>query len=77
MANVTVYLPDDVEQKLRKVADGEGKSVSRWIAGRLTELLDDSPATELLKLSGAFPDFPDFEELRSGYGPDSPRETVD
>ncbi|MCC6590695.1 MAG: hypothetical protein IT168_28650 [Bryobacterales bacterium] len=58
MANVTIYLPADVAQKVRKVAANEGKSVSRWISGRVTELLDDGPATELLKLSGAFPDFP-------------------
>ena len=77
MANVTIYLPDEVEGRIRKAAKAQGTSVSRWIAGRLAEVVDQGPATELLALAGAFPDFPEVEELRHGYGSDIPRDAVE
>lgn len=77
MANITIYLSDEVERRIRQAAEAQGKSVSRWISGRLTELVDQSPAGELLLLAGAFPDFPDIDDLRAGYGPDARRENVE
>jgi hypothetical protein len=77
MANVTIYLPDEVEGRIRQAARAEGTNVSRWIAGRLAELVDQGPATELLRLAGAFPDFPDLGEIRRGYGSDAPRDIVE
>jgi hypothetical protein len=77
MANVTIYLPDEVEGRIRKAAKAEGISVSRWIAGRLAQMVDKNPAPEFLQLAGAFPDFPEVDELRRGYGSDTLRETVE
>jgi len=37
--------------------------VERWVR----------KAAKFLALAGAFPDFPDAEELRRGYGDDAPR----
>ncbi len=76
MANVTIYLPDEVESKIRSAAQKDQVSVSRWIAARIARLVDDGPPNELLELAGAFPEFPDIEELRSGYGADAPREPI-
>ena len=77
MANVTIYLPEEVEDRIRRAARAEGTRVSRWIAGRLAALMNKGPATELVDLAGAFPDFPDVDELRHGYGFDTPRDTVE
>jgi hypothetical protein len=77
MANVTIYLPEEVEGRIRKAAKAEGTSVSRWIAGQLTKIVDQGPANELVSLAGAFPDFPEIDELRHGYGTDTPREHVE
>lgn len=32
MANVTVYLPDDLAEAVREAAERDGRSVSGWLA---------------------------------------------
>jgi len=76
MAQITIYLPDEVEKKARKAAKSDGKSVSRWIADQLVHELDNAWPKEVLEAAGSVPDFPDLDELRKGYGPDSPREPI-
>lgn len=77
MAQITIYLPDDVEKKARKAAKAQGKSVSRWVAEQVTGNLANSWPQSWIDAAGAFPDFPDVEELRKGYGKDAPRESLD
>jgi hypothetical protein len=77
MSQVTIYLPDDVEAQARKVAEAQGTSLGRWIAGEVTERVRNSWPPEVLAAIGAFPDFPETEELRLGYGEDSLRESLD
>ena len=77
MAHLTIYLSDDVEAKVRKAAKAEGASVSRWIAGKVSQAVNTSWSADFLELAGAFPDFPDVDELRKGYGQDAPREQWD
>lgn len=74
MANVTVYLPDAVEKKVRKAARANHQPVSRWIAEQLLHSIESGWSREFLDAAGSIPGFPDAESLRSGYGPDSPRE---
>lgn len=76
MANITLYLPDDIEAKVRKAAAGDGLPVSRWISDRLAQIVDSSWPADFLNLAGAFPDLPEPEDLRSGYGADAPREPL-
>jgi len=77
VANLTIYLPDEVEQQVREAASASNVSVSKWVAERLSRSVETSLPTEFLALAGAFPDFPDLEELRRGYGEDVPRESLD
>ena len=74
MAQLTIYLPDDVEAKARKAAKAQHQSVSRWIASQVENNLDDAWSKAVLDAAGAFPDFPGVKELRKGYGKDAPRE---
>jgi hypothetical protein len=76
MPNVTVYLPNPVAEKVQSAANKEGVSMSRWIALHVADLVDNGPASELLSLEGSDPEFPDIEELRSGYGHDTFREEL-
>jgi hypothetical protein len=76
MAQLTIYLPDDIESKARKAAKGKGKSVSRWIADQVVHSLEDTWPQAVLDAAGAFPDFPTLEEIRRGYGEDLPREPL-
>ena len=68
MAQITIYLPDDVENRARKAAKASGKSVSRWIADELVHTLKDTWPKGVLDAAGALPDFPSLEEIRKGYG---------
>lgn len=76
MAQVTIYLDDETESKVKKAAESAGMSVSRWIATVLRDRSDNSWPPEVLALIGAWPDFPSLEELRAGYGPDIEREQM-
>jgi hypothetical protein len=77
MAHLTIYLSDDVERRVRKAANAAKVSISKWIADRVTKSVETSWPAEFLALAGAFPDFPDADELRKGYGEDVPRESLD
>ncbi len=77
MAQVTIYLPDEIESKARKAGKAEGESVSRWVADQVIQKLRSTWPDSGLKAAGAVPDFPSMEEIRAGYGRDLPRETID
>jgi len=74
MAKITIYLPDAIEKKVRKAAKATKQPISRWIAERIVRDVERGWSKAFLDLAGSMPDFPDVETLRSGYGPDSPRE---
>jgi hypothetical protein len=76
MAQITIYLPDDIENKARKAAKVKGTSVSRWIAERVVDTLEDAWPKSVLDAAGALTDFPDVEKIRAGYGKDSTRERI-
>ena len=73
MAQVTIYLSDEVEARARKVAKARGTSLGRWIAERVAENVNSTWPPEVLAAIGAFPDFPEEAEIRSGYGADVPQ----
>jgi hypothetical protein len=77
VAHLTIYLSDDVERRVRRAAKAAKVSTSKWVAERVTKSVETSWPSEFLALAGAFPDFPDVEELRSGYGEDVPRGSLD
>ncbi|MGD2114304.1 MAG: CopG family transcriptional regulator [Acidobacteriota bacterium] len=74
MAQVTIYLDDETEARMKRAADEAGVSRSRWVA----EVIREKTATEwpesVRRLAGAWEDFPEVEELRAGLGEDVPRE---
>jgi hypothetical protein len=77
MAQITIYLPDELEEKARRAAKAAETSVSKWIAGRVQTSLEDSWPQAVLDAAGAVPDFLDLEKIRRGDGVDSPRESFD
>ena len=77
MAQVTIYLPDDVEHRARAAASSQKISLGRWVAQRVTEELKTAWPPAVLAALGSFPDFPEEKTLRKGYGQDSRREKLD
>jgi len=76
MAQITIYLPDELEAKARKAAKARREPVSRWIASQLERSLSDTWPKGVLDAAGALPEFPSLEEIRKGYGKDATREPI-
>ena len=67
MAQLTIYLPDDVEKKVRQDARRAKKSVSAFIADLATSkkarLTDAAWARQVAKIYGSWlGDFPELED---------------
>jgi hypothetical protein len=76
MAQVTIYLADEVEAQARKAAKARGTSLGRWIAEKVAQEVKDTWPPEVLAAIGSFPDFPEATALRGSYGADAPRESL-
>jgi hypothetical protein len=63
VAQVTIYLGDAAERRVRAAARKSRVSVSRWVA----ELVESRTRTdwppEARQLAGAWPDFPNLQEI--------------
>jgi hypothetical protein len=76
MGQVTLYLDNETEEKMKTAAKAAGVSQSRWVA----DLIRHKTATEwpdsIVKLIGSWTDFPSLEEIREGLPEDLPRESL-
>ena len=76
MGQVTIYLDDQNEKRVKAAARAAGVSVSRWVAnlveGRTCNIWPDA----VKELAGAWKDFPDLEIIRRADASDSTRETL-
>lgn len=73
MAQVTIYLDDAAEKRVKQAARKAGVSVSRWIAGLVENRTRTDWPAEARELAGAWPDFPDLEEIRHLAAKDTAR----
>ena len=76
MSQVTLYLDDETDQKLRKAARQAGLSRSQWLARLIREKTRNDWPDEVREAAGSWGEFPDIDALRSGQGDDLPRETL-
>jgi predicted transcriptional regulator len=75
MAQLTLYLDDELETRLRAAARAANLSQSRWVANLIAEKLHNEWPASVAALAGAWSDFPEADELRSGLGEDAARES--
>ncbi|NEX16729.1 MAG: CopG family transcriptional regulator [Halochromatium sp.] len=75
MGQVTIYLDNETEARLKASAKNRGVPVSRWIAELVRERTATEWPEEVHQLAGAWPDLADVKVLRSGQGEDLPRES--
>jgi hypothetical protein len=73
MAQVTIYLDDAAERRVRAAARKSRVSVSRWVADLLESRMRTDWTPEAKELAGAWPDFPDLQEIRPVSGRDRSR----
>ena len=77
MGQVTIYLDNETESKMKKAAKSSHLSVSKWIAGIIEEKTVTEWPQDVVKLAGSWKnDFPTLEEIRSTAGHDSQREVL-
>ena len=74
MGQVTIYLDDDAEARLRSSARDSGIPVSRWVADLIREKTRTDWPDEIKSLAGAWADLPDPEQPRDQQAEDVPRE---
>ena len=76
MAQLTIYLDDETEERMKRAAAEAGVSRSRWVA----DVIRDKTASEwpepVRRLAGAWRDFPEVDELRADLGEDAPRQPL-
>lgn len=76
MAQVTIYLDEAAERRVKSAAKKAGVSVSRWVADLVENRTRNEWPAEVLELAGAWTDFPDPEDLRAQIGKDQRRERL-
>ena len=76
MAQVTIYLDQNTEERMQRAAREAGLSRSRWVANVIREKTSAEWPESFRKLIGTWgDDFPELEEIREGLGEDVPRKS--
>ncbi len=71
MGQVTIYLENEIENKLKIAAKTSNLSVSKWVANIIREKISTEWPQDVVKLAGSWKDdFPSIEEIRSTQGMD-------
>lgn len=73
MAQVTLYLDDELLTRLRQTAARERVSQSQFVAKLIRQAVDDRWPEDVLALAGALPAFATADELRADIGADVAR----
>ena len=73
MAQLTLYLEDDLQARLREAAEQRKVSQSQYVANLIRRATAAEWPNEVLEMAGSIPDFPLSEELRAGQPPDAER----
>jgi hypothetical protein len=76
VAQVTLYLDEATKDRVRKAAKAAGVSQSRWLAELVRRGAAEEWPAEVHELAGAWPDFPEADELRRSTGRDVRRERL-
>jgi len=74
MAQLTVYLDDDVLALVKAATKTAGISQSQWVADAIRRRVSTEWPPSVVALAGAWPDFPTAEEIRKSQGDDLSRE---
>ena len=76
MGQVTIYLEDEIEVKMRSAAKAMNLSQSKWIANIIKEKVADEWPKSVKDLAGAWKDFPSLDEIRDFQEQDAHREEL-
>lgn len=76
MGQVTIYLDDESEKRVKAAAKKAGIPVSRWLANLVKDNAHTVWPGSIAALAGAWGDFPDLADLREDESNESQRERL-
>ncbi len=76
MGQVTIYLEDEIENKMIEAAASAHLSKSKWVAQVIKDKVDSQWPMSVQEAAGSWNDFPNIEELRENMGKDTKREAL-
>ena len=76
MGQVTIYLNNNCERRLKQAAEDAGVPVSRWVAAVIEEKTRMDWPSAVRALAGSWVGSPTAEAMREGAGSDSEREPL-
>lgn len=76
MSQVTIYLEEEIEQKMKLAAQSANLSKSKWIAKLIQDKVTNEWPQSIVNLAGSWEDFPTIDSLRTGMGTDIERESI-
>ena len=74
MAQVTIYIPNDLESQIKAMASSLNISISKFISTLLEQKVQNEWSYSSRKLAGSWDDFPTLQEIRANQGQDAQRE---
>ncbi len=76
MAQLTLYLNQEIVTRMRQAAASEGLSQSQWVARLIRARLETQWPQAVRDLAGSWSEFPEADELRCDLADDIPRESL-
>jgi hypothetical protein len=73
MAQITLYIDDSTQARLRDAAARRQVSLSQFVADLIRRATETTWPDEVLALAGSVPDFPQPPALRAGLSDDAVR----
>lgn len=64
MAQVTIYMDNNLEKKIKELAANAGLSISKFIASTLEQKVSSSWKSDVKSLHGSWDTFATLEEIR-------------
>jgi antitoxin component of RelBE/YafQ-DinJ toxin-antitoxin module len=74
MAQVTIYIPNDLESQIKAMASSLNISISKFISTLLEQKIKNEWSPEVKNIAGSWDDFPTLQEIRANQGQDVRRE---
>jgi len=74
MAQVTIYMDNKLESKVKELASSTGVSISKFISKILEKKITNTWSDEVIELSGKWNDFISVEDIRNTKAKDTQRE---
>ena len=76
MGQVTIYLEEEIEQKMVAAAKSAHLSKSKWISQVIQEKVASEWPQSVVDMAGSWEEFPDIQTIRSHNSNDIERQTL-